>query len=205
MKYQFECNERETRAFVGLASEALGLLGRIFEASRESAPSADALPAEEVPFVVPPAPAPKEETLDDLWGRAAVPSSDPVATAPSVSEVLRGSDLTAVREGLDLWYGLLSDWQEGLGDPDAEQPDRVALVQAASRQGGIPMQRALRHYGGLTQLVEGLFPGIGKGGARRVAEHVAQVCSACGFTHYAEALEYDPRFLTKEYKHVDRD
>ena len=127
--------------------------------------------------------------------------SVPDSGAPSLSPAQEAQ----LAEGADLWMGVLMQWQEGFGDPEAEQPDRLKILSEAVMQGGGPMFACLRHYGGLTLLVRSLLATTPKRRARRIAENVAQVSSAAGIPIISDHLEFTREYMGEEYKNVHFD
>jgi hypothetical protein len=124
------------------------------------------------------------------------PSTVPSSGAPSLDKATEEQ----LAEGADLWMGLLTTWQRGFMDEEAEQPDRLDALASAVTQGGSCMFAALHHYGGLTRLVRSLMAQMPKKRARRIAENIAQVASAAGIPVIADYLEYTKEYLGKEYQ-----
>ena len=149
-------------------------------------PAAPASAKESPPTVAPDAPWVDTEPAE-------VPSSDGPIYARATEEQLA--------EGADLWMGLLTTWQQGFMDPEAEQPDRLDVLSRSMSQGGGRMFGVLYHYGGLTMLVRSLMPGLDKRTARRMAENIASVSSAAGVPVISDQLEYTSEYLGEEYKH----
>lgn len=130
---------------------------------------------------------------DAPWAAAGagVPDSGGPVLPPATEEQLG--------EGADLWLGLITTWNQGFMDEEAEQPDRLTSLAKAVTEGGGLMFAVLAHYGGLTLLVRSLTTQIPKKRARRIAENIAQVASAAGIPVIADYLEYTKEYLGEEY------
>ena len=107
------------------------------------------------------------------------------------------SQSTLVREGCSAWYSLVSAWEVNLGVEGAEQPNRVALLEEAVMDDGNAILAWIEEAKGLTQSIESIFTDWPIEKSRRVAEHIAQVSSACGFPAISDRLEY-----TKKYRNI---
>lgn len=143
--------------------------------------------------------------VPDLWASDPVPSSGATPADlnfgpdPQFDALFARATEGQLAEGADMWMGLLTTWQQGFMDEEAEQPDRLAALSSAMTQGGSVMFAALHHFGGMTALVRSLMPNMHKKRARRIAENITQVASAAGIPHLSTYLEYTREYTGKEY------
>ena len=131
---------------------------------------------------------------DAEW--ATTDDSVPDSGAPRLDKATEAQ----LAQGADLWMGVLMRWQEGFGDEEAEQPDRLKILSNAVMEGGGSMFACLHHYGGLTRMVRSFLATTPKRTARRIAENVAQVSSAAGIPVISDHLEFTQEYMGREYK-----
>lgn len=227
MKY--ELTEKETLAMLRIAERIVGIAERMVEA-RTSPKMADVLNTALAHMVArdardaaddaavaddednddngedaEPAPAPNVTPFPAAVPAAATPAMSPEAVAAAAkAEELRVQRL----HGKDLWIALIEVWRQGFMVEGAQQPDRVANLNAAMSPN---VMAYIRSKAGITDatreaiyLLDGGDPegdyrtGINaaqRREARLIAENIAQVASfhAPWFT---EQLEYSYDFRT---------
>jgi len=131
---------------------------------------------------------------DAEW--ATTDDSVPDSGAPTLDRATEAQ----LAEGADLWMGVLMQWQDGFGDEEADQPDRLKILSNAVMEGGGSMFACLHHYGGLTRMVRSFLATTPKRTARRIAENVAQVSSAAGIPVISDHLEFTKEYMGREYR-----
>jgi len=92
------------------------------------------------------------------------------------------------------FYYLVNNWSNGFGIPGASQPDRVKLLEATMESEGGKILGFLRSVGGLTQAVMDVLPSLSHRDSRLLAENIASVSSAVGWSDLADTLEYDRKY-----------
>jgi hypothetical protein len=149
------------------------------------------LPKQEI-AAPPDLPAPETEAAESFWGES-VPTSD-----VKLLDIERGA--REVREaeirqtGGVAFYYLVSNWSNGFGIPAAPQPDRVKLLEATMESEGGKILGFLRAVGGLTQAVMEVMPNLSHRDTRLLAENIASVSSAVGWSDLADTLEYERKY-----------
>jgi len=150
------------------------------------------LPKPEPVRVEPTRASPEEAAAENFWGEP-VPTSD-VKRADIEQNVREAKEAEIRQSGGVAFYYLVNNWSNGFGIPGASQPDRVKLLEATMESEGGKILGFLRSVGGLTQAVMDVLPSLSHRDSRLLAENIASVSSAVGWSDLADTLEYDRKY-----------
>ena len=193
IRYKIEA-EMEARD-VGIALEGVAAFFERLRHTRSGADDALSPPrGKRVRYMGPAKPDASTIAPDAEW--ATTDNGVPDSGAPRLDKATEAQ----LAQGADLWMGVLMRWQEGFGDEEAKQPDRLKILSNAVMEGGGSMFACLHHYGGLTRMVRSFLATTPKRTARRIAENVAQVSSAAGIPVISDHLEFTQEYMGREYK-----